>query len=327
MAKNYLIHYGVKKSQWSPQARARYDAKHRPKEVSDANNTSGSFGPAQSEAYKQLTPKEREQARKLSEFSKRARKQYKYFGKFIPKYIAKKIDKYSSDGDRQNKYAEDILRNRKFKTGTAGQSVGTAHIIKRQPGDKQVAANKNGKGRSDGTTKHIGRSQSDQMTGASLPKAGFIFKRPQARTVGKDLYKATKKEAHKIKKQNDAAKKEDKKAVDAYNRNLERNKREYMKGTSTETDFWGNTRKVKNSEIFKSKNPFDRIATSYIPMKTSDNKVVRFLKRAYNELGYDFNSTKEEQKAAKKRYKEREKEKKKKQKEYEKQKKARQKSK
>lgn len=145
MAKNYLIHYGVKKSQWSPQARARYDAKHRPKAISDASNTSGSFGPAQSEAYKQLTPKEREQARKLSEFSKRARKQYKYFGKFIPKYIVKKIDKYSTDGDRQNKYAEEILKNRKFKTSTAGQSVGSANIIKRQPGAKQVAVNKNGK--------------------------------------------------------------------------------------------------------------------------------------------------------------------------------------
>lgn len=149
MANDYLKHYGVKKSQWSPQARARYDARHRPKAISDASNTSGSFGPAQSEAYKQLTPKERDRVDALAKQSKKFRKQYtsgfNIMGKGIPKFIAKRIDKKSNFGALQNKYAEEVIRNRKFKTGTSGQSVGSANIIKRQPGAKQVAVNKNGK--------------------------------------------------------------------------------------------------------------------------------------------------------------------------------------
>lgn len=377
MAKNYLIHYGVKKSQWSPQARARYDARHRPKAISEESNTSGSFGPAQSEAYKQLTPKEREQARKLSEFTKRARKQYKYFGKFIPKYIAKKIDKYSTDGDRQNKYAEEILKNRKFKTGTAGQSVGSANIIKRQPARSKSAignrqnvplarptSSSGGKGKPTSGSKHIGNgvAQQPQSTSASLPKAGFIFKRPQARTVGKDLYKATKKEAHKVKKQNDAAKKEaqdaferhkkeaersyakqqeakakkkaaekkrkekeDKKAVDAYNRNLERNARNYKRQKYEVEDFFGRKKTKTYKDMKESKNPFDRISVDYKPIKTSDNKLVRFAKKAYNELGFNYNSTPEQEREGHKRWKENEKRKRELRKEYEKQKKAREK--
>lgn len=149
MSNDYLKHYGVKKSQWSPQARARYDARHRPKAISDESNTSGSFGPAQSEAYKRLTPKERERVNALAKQSKKFRKQYtsgfNIMGQGIPKFILKKIDKKSNFGALQNKYAEEVIRNRRYKTATSGQSGAAANIIKRQPGAKQVAANKNGK--------------------------------------------------------------------------------------------------------------------------------------------------------------------------------------
>lgn len=118
---------------------------------------------------------------------------------------------------------------------------------------------------------------------SALPKTGLIFKQPQAKAIGK----VAKKNAHRVKAnaENQNKEKQDKKAVEEYNRLVKSNANKYSKQTYTDTDFWGNKRTRTFKELKESKNPFDRIGTDYKLIKTTDNKLVRGLKKAYNSLG------------------------------------------
>ena len=387
MANDYLKHYGVKKSQWSPQARARYDAEHRRK-----------YGTGEPVTPQGTSPNNHLHSRKRNDSGKtvsllgrdeiRSSKKPKNLvrtntsSNFVTTRKLTKGEVNRAPKSRLNGQIQKVdisspvvgantrMNGNKVKGASNARNAGGS--MKREPtrsksalGNRQdvplarPTSSSGGKGKPTSGSKHIGNgvAQQPQSTGASLPKAGFIFKRPQARTVGKALYNATKKEAHKVKKRNDNQKeaqdaferhkreaekayekqqkdkekkkkqaaKEDKKAVDAYNRNLERNARNYKRRKYEVEDFFGRKKTITYKDMKESKNPFDRISVDYKPIKTSDNKLVRFAKKAYNELGFDYNSTPKQEREGHKRWKENEKRKQKLRKEYEKQKKAREK--
>lgn len=129
MHNNYLKHYGIKKSKWSPQARAKYDARNRQLYGDEDNQNSerkaqsirgkppatnykpqvapkagsnigiGKKDPIdrrlkESKTWNSLTPEQKKRAMAINDAAKRANKQYtSYFGVFSSapgKFLAKR---------------------------------------------------------------------------------------------------------------------------------------------------------------------------------------------------------------------------------------------
>lgn len=255
MAKNYLIHYGVPKSQWSAQARSKYDAEHRRKygtgepvtpqgtspnnhlhsrRRNDSGKTVSLLG--RDEIRRSKKPKNLVRTNTSSNFVTTRKLTKGEVNRATKARLSGQIQKVDTSSSVVG--ANTRMNGNKVNGTSNARNVGGS--MKREPtrsksalGNRQNVPlarptnSSGGKGKPTAGSKHIGNgvAQRPQSTSASLPKAGFIFKRPQARTVGKTLYNATKKEAHKVKKQND----NQKEAQDAFERHKKEAEASYAK--------------------------------------------------------------------------------------------------
>lgn len=149
MHNNYLKHYGIKKSKWSPQARAKYDARNRQLYGDEDNQNSerkaqsirgkppatnykpqvapkagsnigiGKKDPIdrrlkESKTWNSLTPEQKKRAMAINDAAKRANKQYtSYFGVFSSapgKFLAKRNRKKRDGTATLLKYAEEVKK-------------------------------------------------------------------------------------------------------------------------------------------------------------------------------------------------------------------------
>ena len=247
----YLKHYGVKKSQWSPQARAKYDAEHRRKYGDNTGSNIGYTGDnnwvsrnngslasrvservkSDNKEYLSLSPEQKQRAKGLMVARKKAQTSWKIFGKGPAKWASKRHGKKTSNTEALNKFAKEIKKfdereaARKAKpkekvvigagkNGETGYQLMRAAVRKSTLG--QLSSTSRGKGKSTGGK--IAGPTNEQSIKSGLPTAGFIKKRPQAQKIGSTL--ARKAKLHKVQKSIDSGVKNLKSNIDNIGKNL-----------------------------------------------------------------------------------------------------------
>ena len=223
MSNDYLKHYGVPKSQWSAQARSKYDAEHRrkygtgepvtPQGTSPNNHLHSRRRNDSGKTVSLLGRDEVQRSKKPKNLVRTDTSSNFVTTRKLTKGEVNRSTKARLSGQAQKVDisspvvgANTRMNGNKVKGASNARNAGGS--MKREPirsksalGNRQnvplarPTSSSGGKGKPTAGSKHIGNgvAQQPQSTSASLPKAGFIFKRPQARTVGKTLYDATKK--------------------------------------------------------------------------------------------------------------------------------------
>lgn len=265
MAKDYIKHYGVKKSQWSAEARNRYDAELRRKygdsQAQAAQNQRQQNHIRQRNSSGNTMVVQRRGAAHIPRNLVKTDTSSPYVtSRHLSKQLASRATRVRQGGQvarvdvngstvganqKMNynyavrkaaaKYNARFMSSRAPRVDVNGSTVGAGKKLnnvseselKKREGlgkFKGLFKMRSTKGHSDGSKHTKPSSNNDGGTGvkSGLPKAGFIFKRPQARSIGKAAYNSAKKEAHKVKKANDAAQKEAQKAFERHKKEAEK---------------------------------------------------------------------------------------------------------